>query len=86
MKTVDELHLNGIKVYASEMTSDKNLYDIDLKEPVAIIMGSEEKGIYPALLKQADDSFKIPMKGGFESLNVSVAAGMILYEAMKQRA
>jgi 23S rRNA (guanosine2251-2'-O)-methyltransferase len=86
MKTVDELHLNGIKVYASEMTSDKNLYEVDLKEPVAIIMGSEEKGIYPALRKQADASFKIPMKGGFESLNVSVAAGMILYEAMKQRA
>ena len=85
MKAVDELHLNGIKVFASEMTATKKVFDIDFKEPVAIIMGSEEKGIYPALMKQCDEKFKIPMAGDFESLNVSVATGMILYEAMKQR-
>jgi 23S rRNA (guanosine2251-2'-O)-methyltransferase len=48
-------------------------------------MGSEDKGIFPALMKICDEQFKIPMKGDFESLNVSVAAGMILYEALKQR-
>lgn len=85
MKAVDELHLNGIKVLASEMNADKNVFDIDFKEPVAIVMGSEEKGIYPALMKVCDEKFKIPMANGFESLNVSVATGMILYEAMKQR-
>jgi len=85
MKAVDELHLNGIKVLASEMTAEKNVFDIDFKEPVAIVMGSEEKGIYPALMKICDEKFKIPMAGDFESLNVSVASGMILYEAMKQR-
>jgi 23S rRNA (guanosine2251-2'-O)-methyltransferase len=85
MKAVDELHLNGIKVLASEMTASKKVSDIDFKEPVAIVMGSEEKGIYPALMKQCDEKFKIPMVGDFESLNVSVATGMILYEAMKQR-
>jgi len=85
MKAVDELHLNGIKVLASEMTAEKNVFDIDFKEPVAIIMGSEEKGIYPALMKVCDEKFKIPMNGDFESLNVSVATGMILYEVMKQR-
>lgn len=85
MKAVDELHLNGIKVLASEMTASKNVFDIDFKKPVAIIMGSEEKGIYPALIKLCDEKFKIPMAGEFESLNVSVATGMILYEAMKQR-
>lgn len=85
MKAVDELHLNGIKVLASEMTATKNVFDIDFKEPVAIVMGSEEKGIYPALIKVCDEKFKIPMAGDFESLNVSVATGMILYEAMKQR-
>jgi 23S rRNA (guanosine2251-2'-O)-methyltransferase len=85
MKAVDELHLNGIQVFASEMTAEASLFNIDLKQPVAIIMGSEEKGIYPALLKIADVKFKIPMTGNFESLNVSVATGMILYEAMKQR-
>ena len=85
MKAVDELHLNGIKVLASEMSAEKNVFDIDFSTPVAIIMGSEEKGVYPALLKISDERFKIPMSGDFESLNVSVAAGMILYEAMKQR-
>jgi 23S rRNA (guanosine2251-2'-O)-methyltransferase len=85
MKAVDELHLNGIKVLASEMTASKNIFDLDFKEPLAIVMGSEEKGIYPALIKVCDEKFKIPMANDFESLNVSVATGMILYEAMKQR-
>ena len=85
MKAVDELHLNGIKVFASEMTANKKVYDLDYSEPCAIIMGSEDKGIYPALLKICDEPFSIPMPGDFESLNVSVATGMILYEAVKQR-
>jgi 23S rRNA (guanosine2251-2'-O)-methyltransferase len=85
MKAVDELHLNGIKVYASEMTANKNIFDCDFREPCAIIMGSEEKGIYSALMKICDEKFKIPMKGDFESLNVSVATGIILYEVMRQR-
>lgn len=85
MKAVDELHLNGIKVFASEMKADADLHEIKLNEPCAIVMGSEEKGIYPALMKICDEKFKIPMKGDFESLNVSVATGMILYEAMRQR-
>ena len=86
MKTVDELHLNGIKVFASEMKAATAINEIDLTEPCAIVMGSEEKGIYPALLKICDEKIRIPMKGGFESLNVSVATGMILYEVMQQRA
>lgn len=85
MKAVDELHLNGIKVFASEMTAEKNIADADFTEPCAIVIGSEEKGIYPALMKICDEKVKIPMTGDFESLNVSVATGMILYEAMKQR-
>lgn len=82
---VDELHLNGIKVYASEMTASENVFEINLTEPCAVIMGSEDKGIQPSLYKLCDGKFKIPMQKDFESLNVSVAAGMILYEAMKQR-
>lgn len=85
MKAVDELHLNGIKVFASEMNADKKVFDTNLKEPCAIIMGSEDKGIFPALMKVCDEAFQIPMIQDFESLNVSVAAGMILYEAMRQR-
>ncbi|MEO5649529.1 MAG: 23S rRNA (guanosine(2251)-2'-O)-methyltransferase RlmB [Ginsengibacter sp.] len=82
---IDELHLNGIKVFASEMTADENVFEMPFNEPCAIIMGSEDKGIQPSLYKLCDDKFKIPMKNDFESLNVSVATGMILYEAMRQR-
>ena len=85
MKAVDELHLNGIKVFASEMTAAKKLFDTDFSEPCAIVMGSEDKGVFPALMKICDEKFNIPMQNNFESLNVSVAAGIILYEAMKQR-
>lgn len=82
---IDELHLNGIKIFASEMTATENIFDMNFMEPCAIIMGSEDKGIQPSLYKVCDSLFKIPMQKDFESLNVSVAAGMILYEAMKQR-
>ncbi len=85
MKAVDELHLNGFKVYASEMTAVKNVFDCNFIEPCAMIMGSEEKGVYPALMKICDEKIKIPMANNFESLNVSVATGIFLYEAMKQR-
>lgn len=85
MKAVDQLHLNGIKVFASEMTAAKNISDVDWSVPACIVMGSEDKGVFPPLMKISDESFKIPMAGNFESLNVSVATGIILYEAMKQR-
>jgi 23S rRNA (guanosine2251-2'-O)-methyltransferase len=85
MKSVDLLHLNGIKVYASEMKAKTPVFDIDFTEPCAIVMGSEGKGVFEGLMKICDDKFRIPMTGNFESLNVSVAAGMILYEGMKQR-
>lgn len=85
MKAVDELHLNGIKAYASEMTAGTKLFDLDLREPCCIIMGSEDKGVFAPLMKICDGSFTIPMTDNFESLNVSVATGMILYETLKQR-
>jgi 23S rRNA (guanosine2251-2'-O)-methyltransferase len=67
------------------MTAEKNVYDLQFSDPCAIVLGSEDKGIFPALMKICDQQFRIPMKGDFESLNVSVATGIILYEAMKQR-
>lgn len=85
VKAVDDLHMNGIKVYATEMTARKDIRQCDFREPCCIIMGSEEKGIFPTLMKVCDEKIKIPMKGDFESLNVSVATGMILYEVMRQR-
>ena len=85
MKTVDELHLNGIKVFASEMTATKKVFELELSEPCAIVMGGEEHGVYQPLMKICDDQFQIPMVTYFDSLNVSVATGIILYEVMKQR-
>jgi 23S rRNA (guanosine2251-2'-O)-methyltransferase len=85
MKAVDELHLNGIPVYASEMTATTVVDSLPLHEPAVLVMGGEEHGIHPALQKICDQTFRIPMTGNFESLNVSVATGMILYEAMQQR-
>ncbi len=85
MKTVDELHLNGIKVFASEMKAGKKVFEMELAIPCAIVMGGEEHGVYPALLKICDEQFQIPMAADFDSLNVSVATGIVLYEVMKQR-
>jgi 23S rRNA (guanosine2251-2'-O)-methyltransferase len=86
MKAVDTLRLNGFVVMATHMAAAQNLYETDLSLPCALVMGAEDKGVMPALLKICDGSFKIPMTGNFDSLNVSVATGMVLYEAVRQRA
>ena len=85
LKAVDELHLNGIKVLVSAMKSNRRLEEVEFSSPACIIMGSEGKGVQPYISKAADEQFSIPMSGEFDSFNVSVAAGIILYEAMKQR-
>jgi len=85
LKAIDALHLNGIQVFTSEMRADKNIHELDLTIPSCIIMGDEGRGVTPYLAKAADYFFKIPMATNFDSFNVSVAAGIILYEAMKQR-
>ncbi|HXB08184.1 MAG TPA: 23S rRNA (guanosine(2251)-2'-O)-methyltransferase RlmB [Puia sp.] len=85
LKAVDTLHLNGIKVFTSEMKAEKRVFELSLTEPCCIVMGSEDKGVQPYIHKAADEFFTIPMAGDFDSFNVSVAAGIILYEAMKQR-
>jgi len=85
LKAIDTLHLNGIKIFTSEMQAQQKVFELDFTEPCCVIMGSEDKGVQPYLSKAADSHFTIPMTGGFDSLNVSVAAGIILYEAMKRR-
>jgi 23S rRNA (guanosine2251-2'-O)-methyltransferase len=85
LKAIDELHLNGIRVFVSEMNREKKLPDLDLSVPACVVMGSEQKGVQPYISKAADERFSIPMAGKFDSFNVSVAAGIILYEAMTQR-
>jgi 23S rRNA (guanosine2251-2'-O)-methyltransferase len=85
LKAVDTLHLNGIRVFTSEMNGPKKVFELPLADPCCIVMGSEDKGVQPYLRKAADEHFTIPMAGDFDSFNVSVAAGIILYEAMKHR-
>ncbi len=85
LKAVDSLHLNGILVFASAMQSEKRVFELPLDLPCCLMMGSEDKGLQPYLNKAADERFTIPMAGQFDSFNVSVAAGIILYEAMKKR-
>ena len=76
---------SGIKTVAATEKTDNNIYDINFNEPVAIIMGSEDRGVNPSVLKIVDEKAKLPMFGTIESLNVSVACGAFLYETLRQR-
>ena len=76
---------SGIKTVAATEKTEQLLYNVSMNEPLAIIMGSEDVGISPALLKLVDDKAKLPMTGEISSLNVSVACGVFLYEVVRQR-
>ena len=76
---------SGIQLIACTEKTQDNMYKPDYTPPTAIIMGSEEDGVSPEFLKMSDARVKIPMSGKIASLNVSVAAGVILYEAIRQR-
>jgi 23S rRNA (guanosine2251-2'-O)-methyltransferase len=84
-RTIQLLHDSGIRVIACTEKTDKNLYEVNLAGPIALIMGSEEDGISDDLLRTADELAKIPLKGKIGSLNVSVAAGVALYEVVRQK-
>lgn len=84
-KTITYLRESGITVIACTEKATKLIYEVDIKGPVALIMGSEEDGISDALLRSADELVKIPMKGEIGSLNVSVAAGVAMYEVVRQK-
>jgi 23S rRNA (guanosine2251-2'-O)-methyltransferase len=76
---------SGVKLMAATEKADQPLFNMDLTGPVGIIVGSEESGISPGLLKIADQHLSIPMHGSISSLNVSVAAGIMLFEVIRQR-
>lgn len=76
---------SGVKTVAATEKTDNTIYDISLVEPLAIIMGSEDRGVNPSVLKIVDEKAKLPMYGTIESLNVSVACGAFLYETVRQR-
>jgi 23S rRNA (guanosine2251-2'-O)-methyltransferase len=76
---------SGIKTVAATEKTEHHIYDINLKDGIAIIMGSEDRGVNPSVLKIVDEKAKLPMFGTIESLNVSVACGAFLYETLRQR-
>lgn len=84
-QTLKELKNSGLKIVACTERASETIFRTDLTGPLGLIFGSEEDGVSPELLKEADFLAKIPMTGKIHSLNVSVAAGVALYEAVRQR-
>lgn len=84
-KTVRFLQESGVKVVACTEKTPSDVYQNDYTGPVAFVMGSEEHGVSDEVLRIADELGKIPMFGEISSLNVSVATGIVLYEAVRQR-
>lgn len=76
---------NGYKVVAASEKATENYTEADYTGPVAIVMGSEDIGIDPGVLRQCDTIVSIPQRGRIGSLNVSVAAGILIYEVLRQR-
>jgi 23S rRNA (guanosine2251-2'-O)-methyltransferase len=83
--TIEFLKEGGLQIISCHEKTDNLIYAADFTKPTAIIMGSEENGISNEYLKRSDMQVKIPMAGKIASLNVSVAAGIVLFEAVKQR-
>lgn len=83
--TIKELQLSGLNVVAATEKANKELFFADLKSPTAIVLGSEDRGISIDSLRLCDQQVKIPMKGDLNSLNVSAAAAVMLFEVVRQR-
>lgn len=83
--TVRQLQMEGFQAVAATEKSRKLLYDADFRRPTLLIMGSEDTGISKEVLKLCDEQLAIPMIGHIESLNVSAAAAVMLFEVVRQR-
>ncbi len=84
-QTIAQLQASGLQVLACDEKASQAIEQADLSLPTALLFGGEEKGIAPAHRQMADATFLIPMKGPISSLNVSVAASIVLYETTRQR-
>jgi 23S rRNA (guanosine2251-2'-O)-methyltransferase len=84
-RTLNELKERNIWIIGTSDAAPKTLYQTDLKGPVALVLGAEGDGIRQLTAKTCDELIRIPMQGAVESLNVSVASGVCLYEALRQR-
>lgn len=83
--TVDFLQQSGVKVFAATEKAENLIYAADFSGPSLIVMGNEETGISKEVLHHSDEKIKLPIQGKTQSLNVSVACGAILYEAVRQK-
>ncbi len=84
-KTIDSLKKEGLWITGADAAGDRSLYKADLRGPVAIVIGSEGEGLSRLVAEKCDFLVKIPMRGSVNSLNASVAAALVIYEAAKQR-
>ena len=82
---VEFLKNSGVQVYASDLYAEKGIHHVDFTVPTAIIIGAEDRGVSPSILKMVNETFIIPQVGKTDSLNVSVATGIMLYEVVMQR-
>ena len=84
-RTLGELKERDIRIVGTAEDAEQTLYDLDLRGPVALVLGAEGAGMRQLTRKHCDELVRIPMAGAVESLNVSVAAGVCLFEALRQR-
>lgn len=83
-KTIEELKEKGLWFVCADMGGTK-MYDLDLKGPIGLVIGSEGEGVGRLVKEKCDMSAAIPMKGDIDSLNASVASGVLAYEIVRQR-
>ena len=84
-RCLDELKAAGLWIHGAAGEGEQTLYRTDLRGPTALVMGAEGRGLRQLTRKRCDSVFRIPMSGQVESLNVSVATGVVLFEAVRQR-
>jgi 23S rRNA (guanosine2251-2'-O)-methyltransferase len=85
VNTIDDLKKNGIWVAAAEAGGDMQYWDADFVQPTALVLGGEDKGVRRLVREHCDYTVSLPLMGEISSLNVSVAAGVLLYEVLRQR-
>lgn len=84
-RTLEYLKDRGFWIYGADISADQDIHSLDYKRHIGLVLGSEEKGIRPLVMKTCDSLFSIRMLGEIDSLNVSVTAGIIIYEMSRRR-
>jgi RNA methyltransferase, TrmH family len=85
IELASSLKRRGVRMISTVVDAEKAYYSVDYRGPVAIVIGSESKGLSPEIERLSDESIAIPMLGGVESLNAAVSCAIVVYEALRQR-